>query len=75
VLKSPETPDDDIVYYEKMTDMQKLENSVIIEICCNLGMTLTKTFEKKTQQANRENKISLSLVFKWHKKLVMDITL
>jgi hypothetical protein len=67
-------PDNDIVYNGKMTDTQKLENSVIIKFCCNLGMTLTKTFGKK-QQANRKNKISLSLVLKWHKKIVMDITL
>jgi hypothetical protein len=66
-LKAPETPDEDIVYNGKMMDTQKLENSVIIKFCCNLGMTLTKTFEKK-QQANRENKISISLVFKWHKQ-------
>jgi hypothetical protein len=50
LFKSPETPDDDIVYNGKMTDTQKLENSVIIIFCCNLGMTTTKTFEKKQQQ-------------------------
>jgi hypothetical protein len=72
-LKSPETPGDDIVYNGQMTDTQKLENSVITKFCCNLGMTPTKTFEKK-QQANRENKILLSYVFKWHTHLVMDIT-
>jgi hypothetical protein len=47
-LKSPETPDNDIVYNGKMTDTQKIENSMTITFCCNLGMTLTKTFEKKT---------------------------
>jgi hypothetical protein len=57
LLKSPETQDADIVYNGKMTDTQKLENSVIIELCCYLGMTPTKTFEKN-QQAKRENKIS-----------------
>jgi hypothetical protein len=57
-LKSSETPDDDIVYNGEMTDTQKLENSVIIKFCCNLGMTPTKKFEKKTKkQVNRENKI------------------
>jgi hypothetical protein len=57
LLKSPETPDNNIVYNGKMTDTQKLENSVIIKFCCNLKMTPTKTFEKN-QQENRENKIS-----------------
>jgi hypothetical protein len=54
LLKSPEMPDNDIVYNGKMTDTQKLEKNMIIKFCCNLGMTPTKAFEKK-KQANGEN--------------------
>jgi hypothetical protein len=68
VLKSLETPDTYIVKNGKLTDKQKLENCAIIKFCCNLGRTPTKIFEKN-QKVNRENKISQSLVFKWHKKL------
>ena len=52
----------------KWRTRRKLENRAIIKFCCNLEMTPTKTFEKKMQQAKKENKISLSLVFKWHEK-------
>jgi hypothetical protein len=35
---------------------------------------MTPTIKKfKNQQANRENKISLSLMFKWHKNLVGNL--
>jgi hypothetical protein len=53
-LKSPETSNYDGVYNGKMTDMKKLEYSVIIELCCNLGMAPTKTFEEKTTGKQRK---------------------
>jgi hypothetical protein len=52
-LKSLETPGDDIVYNGKMTDTQNLENSVIIKLCYNLGITPTKTFEKKAGEQRK----------------------
>jgi hypothetical protein len=49
-----ETPDADIVYNGKMTDMQKLENRAIIKFCCNLGMIPVKSFEKKSAGDQRK---------------------
>ena len=39
----------------------------IIKVCVKLGMTPTQTYYKRTA-ANMNYKVSIRLIFKWHKR-------